>query len=454
MCTLLPMAYAADAPWADDAGAKLNGIYGAGLFTADDTVVTDDSMITLLTTIFEYPADNEIITSNLTAGTNLTRLQLAQIVCKLFKLAENSSAGAFGDCSDLSVITQRSLGVVKGDKYGNYNPGNNATNADVAVVFYRVLGKIGAFKTPLVNLKPGMYGYDEFMYLCARSCLGEDADPSADISALSIWLDFGSGAQQYTGKEAIWNAWGTRLSSLPPSRTGPVSWPEYDTVAATTLVELAVKAVEMDRATISSENRGIFCDVNPSHWFYDGVMYLRSNGVVKGFGNGTFVPDNSVTRAELAKLICSLKKIDTTNPADGVILSDCDGHWAFNFITHAIDNGYMLYTSGTNFSPNAKVSRQELAFTVFKSYGLYTDGNVNLSVLDRFSDSAAIGDNYKTAMAYLVSVGLLRGDGAGHLMPANEITRGEFGAFLNRVMMGLDKSKMHDYETLVTEVKS
>lgn len=112
----------------------------------------------------------------------------------------------------------------------------------------------------------------------------------------------------------------------------------------------------------------------------------------------------------------------------------------------------MTYADGTYFDPTRQVTRQEAAFTIFKSYGGYDAGDVSLSVLDRFTDSADIGEEYKTGLAYLVSAGVVRGGADGRVMPEVEIDRASFGVLLARVMMGLDKSKMHDYETAVTEV--
>jgi hypothetical protein len=114
----------------------------------------------------------------------------------------------------------------------------------------------------------------------------------------------------------------------------------------------------------------------------------------------------------------------------------------------------MTYTDGQTFNPQASVNRQQAALAVFNSFNGYAAGNVNLSVLDRFSDGAKVGGAYQTAMAYLVSAGIINGNAEGQINPAGTIDRATFGVLLARVMMGLDKSKMHDYEIAVTEVLS
>lgn len=463
--SLLPMNVFADSqPWANDAVDALNYIYGDDTFIADNASVTVDAVKALLTNKFSYPEDGEIITDYLNTGENLTRLQLAQVVYSLYGLTEDLSAGPFSDCDDSAVITLRSLGIVSGRSSEIFAPDDMVINAELAVIFYRALGKIGASDGAALNtIKPGEFGYDELMYLCTRSCVPRDIDPSQDIEDVTIRHYYGeNNYDDFTGKEAIWNFWSGRLAGLPDSgRT--VSWTVYSSVygsdpeAPVSILDAAVKIVAEDRASLidnGMENKtGIFSDVNPGSWFYDGVMYLFNKGAVSGYGDGMFGPNNTLTRAEMAALICRVKDIDIGNPAEGVEVSDLPSdHWAYNSVTHVIAGGYMTYADGTYFDPTRQVTRQEAAFTIFKSYGGYDAGDVSLSVLDRFTDSADIGEEYKTGLAYLVSAGVVRGGADGRVMPEVEIDRASFGVLLARVMMGLDKSKMHDYETAVTEV--
>lgn len=470
--TLAPMtAFAAEMPWASDAVNKLNSIYGGGTFSADDTVVTVEAMKELLTGAFSYEETDQIVTDLLGSGTDLSRLQMARIACDLFGLAENLSAGEFTDCGDPAAITLRSLGIITGKGDGSFAPESTVTNAELAVIFYRALGKAGAGSgTVLEGLKPGAYGYDEIMYLATRGCVPFDINPMAQLSSSTIVIRDGENSYNYTGKEEIWNMWCGRLAHLPPESGRTVNWTAYDegpVASAQTILDAAVIIVAEDRESLNNDEiEGIFSDVSPSSWFYDGVMYLFNKGLVVGTGTGEFKPNDEMTREQLAILLCRINDIDTTSPA-GITINDIDATspagitiddfdqisvWARNSVTHVLDRGYMVYTSGANFSPRALITRQEAALAVFKSYGQYADGAVNLAILNRFSDSADIGGAYSAAMAYMVSAGVLRGDGEERLAPTGGINRAGFSTFLARVMMGLDTSKMHDYETALMEV--
>ena len=469
--SLLPMNVFADnhpqdQPWAIDAVNRLNDIYDDGTFTADDALVTVDAVKALLISKFSYPADGVII-EHLGDATYLTRLQLAKVVYGLYGLTEDLSAGPFSDCDDSAVITLRSLGIVSGKSSEIFAPDDTVINAELAVIFYRVLGKIGASGGAALNtIKPGEFGYDELMYLFARSCVPRDVDPSQNIEDVTIRFYYGEdNYDEFTGKEAIWNFWCSRLAGLPPDSNRTVAWTVYSSVygrdqdpeAPVSILDAAVKIVAEDREWLVShdmgDKTGIFSDVNPGSWSYDAVMYLFNNGIVNGTGEGIFNLTGQLTRAELAALICRIKGIDANDPAAGIEPSDENiPGWAFNGITHVIKEGYMAYVDGTYFQPDRRVTRQEAALAIFEMYKGYAAENVSLSVLDRFTDSADIGEAYKTGLAYLVSAGVVRGGADGRVMPEVEIDRASFGVLLARVMMGIDKSKMYDYETAVTEV--
>lgn len=459
------------APWAADAVEALNATYVDNpdkiVFTGDSAFATVEEVRELLMFKLRYRGDDKIIKEHLSTGGNLTRLQAAQVIFKVYqldRLISDPGPWEFEDCSDPAAATLRFLGIVNGKADGTFAPDEPITNAELAVIFYRALRKIGAVYvdegsfTP--KLKPGQYGYDELMYLFTRGCVPKEIDPHENLSSAKI-TEQEDQLVEYSGKKEIWEMWCSKLEKLPPESSSQrtVSFSVYDSedvAAANTILDAAVLIVAEDRAALNNDKNitGIFSDVGPS-WFYEGVMYLFNIGMVNGYGNGWFGPQHPLKRGEMAVLICRFNGIDATNPAEGVVLNDTGPNdYFYNPITHAIKNGYMAYINPEekHFDPWDPVTRQEVAEALFRSYRGFEAEDVNLSVLDRFKDSPEIEDRYKTSMAYLVSAGVINGSADGNVAPGREITRAEFGVVLARVMMGLDRSKMRDYETAVTEV--
>ncbi len=113
-----------------------------------------------------------------------------------------------------------------------------------------------------------------------------------------------------------------------------------------------------------------FTDIE-SHWARHWIEALRASGITSGFSDGTFRPDNPVTRAEMA--IFLLKAINGPGyspPAAAATFSDTGGHWAVNWIEALRNTGLTSgYPDGT-FRPDSPVTRAEMAVFIVNGFGL------------------------------------------------------------------------------------
>lgn len=92
---------------------------------------------------------------------------------------------------------------------------------------------------------------------------------------------------------------------------------------------------------------------------------------MKGYPNGLFLPDNNITRAEAATILAKLSGADVTYVSDKVSFPDVkDTHWALWAIKYTTDKGYFKgYTDGT-FKPDQKITRAEFATIVYHFLGI------------------------------------------------------------------------------------
>jgi hypothetical protein len=205
-----------------------------------------------------------------------------------------------------------------------------------------------------------------------------------------------------------------------------------------------------------------FNDVPPGHWAYEGIMYLQSLGILNGRGDGTYVPEENLTRAELSAVVLRVKNVLNGSSSDAAYTpsqsfvppSDVSvDDWFYGTAAHALENGYLELDANGSFNPYAIITREEVGFASVRLY-METGQSLspNTSVLDRFNDGGEVSARYKPEMAYLVSIGMFNGDGLGNLMPQATMSRATLGLFVARVMQGIDTSKMHDYEVAVKEV--
>lgn len=185
-----------------------------------------------------------------------------------------------------------------------------------------------------------------------------------------------------------------------------------------------------------------FRDVQ-GHWAAADIERLRASGLTSGYADGTFKPQNPISRAELAVLLA--RYLDRTKPSDGfqTRLIDMRGHWARDAVAaleeRGIIKGYTAVNGYLFFSPDKPISRAEAAVLMARVLGVTAppaayDGN--------FADLE--GHWAKNEVLALAEKGIVRGTarpgGSGSaaavtvFRPADQITRAEAAALIARMI--------------------
>ena len=103
----------------------------------------------------------------------------------------------------------------------------------------------------------------------------------------------------------------------------------------------------------ATENR--YSDVSAGRWYNNAVSTMTRAGIVNGYPDGTFRPNAPITRAEMAKIIALFAKLEPSTDR----FPDAAGHWAEAYIRLAAGNGWIEgYPDGT-FRPNQSITRAE-----------------------------------------------------------------------------------------------
>ena len=100
-----------------------------------------------------------------------------------------------------------------------------------------------------------------------------------------------------------------------------------------------------------------YTDVADSDWFAQSVKYLSSIGIVQGYPEGDFRPDNPITRAEFASVISKYGRADSSL-ADK--FADIEGHWAAAYINNVAAEGWINGYSDGSFRPDEYLTRAEI----------------------------------------------------------------------------------------------
>lgn len=179
-----------------------------------------------------------------------------------------------------------------------------------------------------------------------------------------------------------------------------------------------------------------FADVTAQDWYYSAVEYVTENGILMGTGAMEFSPDTVMTRA---MLITALWRIDgsTKVRVKDIPYTDLKDdyytyavHWAHK---HGITNG----TSGTTFSPDDTVTREQ-AVTILYRYAAYKGQNVvGEADMTRFPDLDKLGAYAFDSMTWACDKGIVKGNkiyGVDHLDPKGGTSRAQLAMMLKRFL--------------------
>ena len=192
---------------------------------------------------------------------------------------------------------------------------------------------------------------------------------------------------------------------------------------------------ENPEAPQESDKTGSFRDVTSRHWAFESVERAAELGLVAGFSDGTFRPDEPVTRAQFVLMLWRMAgKPEAKEKA--AFTDTVGGDWYEKALDWAYENGFVKGLSETTFGPNASITRQQATAILFRFSGGKTGGEALVSGVyeSGFTDSGKIADWAKDAMWWAVYNSLVSGVGNGQIAPEQNASRAQIAAILLRYM--------------------
>lgn len=183
----------------------------------------------------------------------------------------------------------------------------------------------------------------------------------------------------------------------------------------------------------TNENMSVFGDLADVPWAEEAINYLYSKGYVSGYEDGTFRPNDTITREEFAKMIVNVLGFDSfnfemTNAAD--VNSDA---WYANYVTIAMNSGLMNGISDTEFGTGMKITRQDMCTIIYRAIKSENIKAEHIYDEKQFTDEAA--EYAREAIRELYRCGLVNGVSDSEFDPQGDVTR----AMAAKVLYGLLK---------------
>lgn len=171
------------------------------------------------------------------------------------------------------------------------------------------------------------------------------------------------------------------------------------------------------------------------HWAEDYINTLYEDDIISGYGDGTFGPDDRLTRSQIVKIAMLAFEYETgkdyeTNPFSDVY----GGDWFYDYVLEAENEGVVSGYEDGSFKPNNEVTRAE-ALKIILTAGGITEYD---SVVPNFNDVNTIEDWFAKYTAYAKDSGLVSGYSDGSFRGNQGITRAEVCKIVVELMESLE----------------
>ena len=182
-----------------------------------------------------------------------------------------------------------------------------------------------------------------------------------------------------------------------------------------------------------------FTDVDTSAWYHEAVDYVLLNGIMSGYGGGLFGPNDSLSRAQLAQILYNREGQPTTG-SSGVFTDVAGDAWYSDAVTWANLSGIVEGYGNGRFGPNDPITREQLAVMLYRYAQLKGKGFTGMWAfrLD-YADAASVSDYAYEAMCWCTMNGVISGYEDKTLRPQNNATRAQVAQMLKNFLENIGK---------------
>lgn len=203
------------------------------------------------------------------------------------------------------------------------------------------------------------------------------------------------------------------------------SW-SYEQPDCDVTIEVIFGEIEPEPTTDVSE---IFVDVAPNAWYKDAVQYAYDNGLMTGVSANEFAPEQTTTRAMIVSILARLENVTSAESAG---FADVSGEWFATAVNWAASVGVVNGFEDNTFRPNDPITREQLA-AILMNYSAWKGEDVSArDDLTIYIDQPSAWA--RETMQWAVAEGLISGVTNDELQPQGNATRAQVAAILQRYL--------------------
>ncbi len=186
-----------------------------------------------------------------------------------------------------------------------------------------------------------------------------------------------------------------------------------------------------------------FEDVPDGFWASCDINNLTANNIIAGYPDRTFKPNLPISRAEMATLVVKGFNLDDNYTQTSSIFNDVpQSHWANKTIAKAVENGLMAGYPNNTFKPNQPITRAEAFSIMAKGINCPMDECKANEVLSNYCDGDSVPNWAKIPVAKVLETGGMNDfPQANTISPNKDASRAEIASMLETVRVALGYSK-------------
>jgi len=201
-----------------------------------------------------------------------------------------------------------------------------------------------------------------------------------------------------------------------------------------------------------------FSDVPPNHWAYEAIMDLVRRGILSGYPDGTFKPENPVKRSETAVILTKVFNLDLLKPERATYIDVTKTHWSYGYV-EVIGKTKLMDDSIENgrFRPEENLKRIEFVPISVKALGMKMFADVineeeKTKTIMVFSDASQVPIWARGYLTIAIKAQIVSGYPDGTFKPRNNITRAEIASLIYNMLKPIEFDEQKKWSTVITPI--
>ncbi|WP_051280852.1 cadherin-like domain-containing protein [Anaerovorax odorimutans] len=180
-----------------------------------------------------------------------------------------------------------------------------------------------------------------------------------------------------------------------------------------------------------------FVDVE-NHWAKDSINNMGSKMIISGVGKGKYNPNSAITRAEFAAILVRALGLETTT-GENQFIDLKSTNWFCDYVNTASEYGIINGESEGTFAPNDKITREQAMVMIARAMKItgieptVTESEIS-TLLAEYTDAQGTSSYAKADVASCLQTGVISGTSSSTLAPKNNITRAEVAVIVERLL--------------------